>query len=120
MVIFIFMMSKIQLKPKKILIQVKSGHVNPSQTRDLKVTVDRGKAQIGIFITLKEPTSGMKKEALLAGYYKSPGWNRNYQKIQILTIRDLLNGRKIDYPPTSDTFKKAQKHEETQKQLKIE
>jgi hypothetical protein len=27
-----------------------------------------------------------------AGFYHSPGWNKDYPKIQILTITDLLDG----------------------------
>jgi len=99
-------------KTKKIIIQVKSGHVNPGQIRDLRGTIERVQAQIGVFITLNEPTIGMRKEAVSAGYYRSPGWNKNYPKIQILTIKELLKGKGIDYPPkTSITFKKAKKAE---------
>jgi len=97
-------------KTKKIIIQVKSGHVNPGQIRDLRGTIERAQAQIGVFITLNEPTTGMRKEAVSAGYYRSPGWNKNYPKIQILTIKELLEGKGINYPPkTSVTFKKAKK-----------
>ena len=99
-------------KTKKIVIQVKSGHVNPGYIRDLRGVIEREKAQIGVFITLQEPTAGMKKEAVSAGYYKlTGGWGQNYLKIQILTIKDLLEGKKIEYPPeASITFKKAKKH----------
>lgn len=109
-------------KTKKIIIQVKSGHVNPSQIRDLRGTLERVRAQIGVFITLKEPTAGMKKEALSSGFYKSPGWNRDYPRIQILTIEELLEGKRIDYPPkTNVTFKKAERHKaDEHKQLIIE
>jgi len=100
--------------PKQILIQVKSGAVHPSDIRDLKGTVDREKAAMGVMITLQEPTKGMKQEALAAGYYISP-YNKKYDKIQILTIEDLFKGAKIDRPPekihSQDiTFKKPRKH----------
>jgi len=99
-------------KTKKIILQVKCGHVNPSQIRDLRGVIERERAQIGVFITLKKPTGGMRKEAVSTGYYKSPGWNKSYPKTQILTIRELLEGKGIDYPPkTSITFKKAKRHE---------
>lgn len=98
-------------KTKKIIIQVKSGHVNPSQIRDLKGTIEREKAQIGVFITLAPPTAGMKKEAVATGFYKSPVWMKDYPKLQILTIQELLEGKGIEYPPkTNITFKKAKKH----------
>jgi len=98
-------------KTKKIIIQVKSGHINPSQIRDLKGTLEREKAQIGVFITLRPPTKGMKKEALEAGYYISNWWGKKYPKIQILTIQEILEGKAIDYPPrTNQTFPKAKKY----------
>lgn len=109
-------------KTKKIIIQVKSGHLTIDQFRAFKTVITNENAQIGVFVTLQEPTSGMRKEAITAGYYKSPGWNKNYPKLQILTIKELLQGKNIDYPPkTSVTFKKAEKHkEDTHKQLEID
>jgi len=40
-------------------------------------------------------------------------WGRKYPKIQLLTIADLLSGKKIDMPPIKQvaaTFKKAKRH----------
>jgi hypothetical protein len=52
----------------------------------------------------------MEHEAVSAGFYKSPGWNRVYPKIQILTIKELLiQGKKVDMPPEWGTFKQAQR-----------
>ncbi len=55
----------------------------------------------------------MKTGAVLSGYYKSP-LGHNYPKIQILTIKELLKGEKIDYPVRARgidaTFKKAERH----------
>ncbi len=96
-------------KPKRVLVQVKSGHVKSGDVRDLRGTVEREKATMGVFITLEEPTRDMKTEAVSAGYYESPGWNQKFQRIQILTIAELLRGAKIDMPPQYGTFKQAQK-----------
>jgi len=52
----------------------------------------------------------MTAEALDAGYYHSPIWDKDYPKIQILTIEELLQGKTVDMPPqtqTSVTFAKA-------------
>jgi len=101
-------------KAKKIIIQVKSGHIGIKDIRELSNVVDTQKAQIGVFITLHPATGDMKKEAISAGYYTSVGWGKKYPKIQILTIEDLLNGKQIEYPPkTNITFKKANKIEKT-------
>ena len=76
------------------LVSVKSGKVNSPMIRDLKGTVEREKAEIGLFITLEEPTSEMQLEATTAGLYTSPIDGRDYPRIQILTIRELLEEHK--------------------------
>lgn len=103
-------------KSKRVLVQVKSGHVKSGDVRDLRGTVERENAAIGVFITLEEPTRDMKTEAVSAGYYESPGWNQRYPRIQILTIAELLRGAKIDMPPQYGTFKQAQKVRQNESQ----
>jgi DNA modification methylase len=81
------------------LVSVKSGKVNSSMVRDLKGTIERERAEIGVFITLEEPSSEMKLEAATAGVYTSPIDGRDYPRIQILTIRELLeDGKKPMLP----------------------
>jgi hypothetical protein len=92
-----------------VLVQVKSGKVNSAQIRDLRGTVEREKAALGLFITLEPPTDAMQQEAVSAGFYDSPGWQRHFPKIQILTIEQLLNGELPQMPPQWGTFKQAQK-----------
>ena len=85
-------------KVKKAIVQVKSGEVSVSQIRDLAGVIDREKAEIGIFITLEKPTRPMIKEAVSKGFYNSP-LGKDYPKMQILTIDELLSGKKPDIPP---------------------
>jgi len=97
-------------KPKRVIVQVKSGHVGVKDIRELE-TVAANEA-IGVLITLEPPTNPMQVEAVAAGYYHSPIWDKDYPKIQILTIEELLHGQTIDMPlqaQTSVTFTKAQK-----------
>ena len=97
-------------KPKRAVVQVKSGHVAVNAVRELKAVA--AKDALGIFITLEPPTTPMQTEAVSAGFYHSPGWNKDYPKIQILTIEELLHGKAVDMPPqtqTSVTFAKAPK-----------
>jgi len=83
-----------------VLVSVKSGHVNSGMVRDLKGTLDREKAAIGLFLTLEEPTKEMHSEADTASLYHSELWNRDYPRLQILTIRELLEeGRRALLPP---------------------
>jgi site-specific DNA-methyltransferase (adenine-specific) len=97
-------------KPKTVIVQVKSGHVKSGDIRDLRGTVERENAAIGIFITLEPPTNEMKREAVSAGFYKSELWQQAYPKIQILTVEELLAGAQVQMPPTfQGTFKHAPK-----------
>lgn len=96
-------------KPKRNLVQVKSGKVKSGDIRDLRGAVEREEAAMGIFITLEHPSHPMETEAASAGIYHSPGWNEDYPKLQIVTIADLLDGVEIKMPPTSKTFKEAAK-----------
>ena len=93
---------------KRVLIQVKSGGVKSGDIRDLVGTIGREKAELGVFITLEEPTRPMIREAASAGFYESPGWNQKYPRVQILTIQELLSGKAIDMPPGNVSFKQAQ------------
>jgi len=95
---------------KRVIVQVKSGHIGVGAVQELKAVAAND--AIGVFITLEPPTGPMKQAAIEAGYYHSPIWNKDYPKIQILTIDELLQGKAVDMPPqaqTSVTFAKAQK-----------
>jgi DNA modification methylase len=94
---------------KQIVLQVKSGHTGVAHVRDLRGVIEREKAAIGVLITMEETSQPMRTEAADAGFYHSPGWNKDFPRIQLLTIAELLDGRKIDRPPHSVTFKQAPK-----------
>jgi hypothetical protein len=95
-------------KAKQIVLSVKSGKVTVSHLRDLRGVLDREKAQIGVLISLEEPTRAMRREAAGADFYDSP-WGTRHPCLQILTIAQLLAGKNIDRPPSGAdaTFKKA-------------
>jgi site-specific DNA-methyltransferase (adenine-specific) len=99
---------------KRAVVQVKSGHVNSSHIRDLKGTLEREQAQIGIYITLEPPTREMVTEAASAGFYHSDLWNKDYPRIQLLSVEELFAGADAKVPPTPENaaaFKKAEKVE---------
>lgn len=64
---------------------------------------------MGVFITLEPASAEMQREAVTAGFYRSPGWQKDYPKIQILTIANLLHGADVKMPPAHGTFKQAQR-----------
>ena len=61
---------------------------------------------------MKESTKPMRTEAVTAGFFESKTWGKKYPKVQLLTIAELLAGKKIEMPPIKQveaTFKKAEK-----------
>jgi site-specific DNA-methyltransferase (adenine-specific) len=97
-------------KTKQIIFSVKAGHVQSAYVRDLRGVIEREEAQIGVLISMEAPTKPMLKEAAEAGFYKPPGLEDRYPRIQILTIEELLGGKRVEYPRLLEvTFKKAPK-----------
>lgn len=106
-------------KTKQVIFSVKGGHTSVKDVRDLRGVIEREKAEIGVLITLQEPTQPMRKEAADAGFYTSP-WDGTHPRIQILTVAELLAGKRIDMPPTGQvniTFKKAPKNKGIHEQV---
>jgi len=97
---------------KKIVVSVKGGeNVNVAMVRDLAHVIEREKAELGLFVTLAEPTRPMKEEAVKVGFYESKTVAANFPKLQILTIGGLMAGteqaRFPDLARGGHTFKKA-------------
>lgn len=101
---------------KKIVVSVKGGeHVNVAMVRDLAHVVAREKAEIGLFVTLAEPSKPMDVEAVKEGFYTSPATGAEFPRIQVLTIKGLLDGsERARYPDLAQgghTFKKARREQ---------
>lgn len=108
---------------KKIIVSVKGGeNVGAAMVRDLIGTLQANKAEIGLFITLTNPTKSMTTEAAKAGMYQA-GNGRSYSRLQIITIEGLMNKtQRAEYFDASlggETFKKAQKEKSKQKTDKL-
>ena len=95
--------------PQKVVIQVKGGRVSSPQIRDLKGVVEREKAALGLFISLDDPTRDMRAEEAGGGFYHSELWQRDFPKIQIRTIADLLADRGFDLPPRQPMYQPAER-----------
>ncbi len=98
----------------KAVVQVKSGKVSSRDVRDLKGTVEREQAALGLFITLEEPTSEMHTEAVTAGFYHSDIWQRDYPKLQLRTIAELLANNRFEVPQHASMYQAAQRVQRTQ------
>ena len=100
---------------EKIIFQVKSGKVKSGDIRDLQGTMTLQQAAIGIFITLQPPTKDMIQTAKMAGIYQSRFMNQLVDKIQIVTIQEILEEKKrIDIRLMFEVLKSAEKQRETQ------
>jgi DNA modification methylase len=84
----------------RILVSVKGGRsLNPSMVRDLAGTVESQRdAVMGVLIAIESPTKGMREAASHAGSYTHPLTGQTYPKVQIITVADLLNGKRPEMP----------------------
>lgn len=95
---------------RQVILSVKAGKLHAPYVRDLRGVIEREKAAIGVLLTLDDPTKAMRTEAASAGFYASP-WG-THPKLQIITVGELLDGKRLDMPPirqTSVTYKRAPK-----------
>ena len=99
-------------KAKTVLVQVKSGHVQRNVIATLKGDMEREKAEMGLLVTLEPPTGPMEQEAAAAGFYVPEHFpDRQFPRVQIATIEELLSGRGPDLPrlglADAPTFRRA-------------
>ncbi len=104
----------------KIVISVQGGSLKADDVRALNHVREREKAEIALFLTLAEPTAGMRADAASAGFYESTN-GKKFPRVQLLSIKGLLSGthraEHPDYAPNVN-FKKA-KPESTDKQGRL-
>ena len=79
---------------------------------------------MGLFICFEEQvTKGMRETAKRQGYFNEEQFGTQYDKIQIITVEDLLDHRDPNLPKSiKGTFKSAQKttkEKDTQNKLKM-
>jgi site-specific DNA-methyltransferase (adenine-specific) len=100
------------VETKQVILSVKAGHTSVAHVHELRGVMEREKAQIGVLISMVEPTQPMRSEAASAGFYDSPGWKTSHPRLQILTVEELLGGKRIDMPAVAQqraTFREAPK-----------
>ncbi len=96
---------------KFAVVSVKSGKLKADDIRSLMAVAKREEASslgFGVLVALYPPTAGMKADAASAGTLEMHG-NR-YPLVQILTVEDILKGKKPHLPlldPTVGYRKKA-------------
>jgi DNA modification methylase len=94
----------------KILISVKGGkQVGPEVVRDLLGTIDTQKAEMGVLITNTTPTRGVVDAVNHSGTYRWPANGTVYPKVQVVTVGELLTGKRPELPGTVNPYIEAQK-----------
>lgn len=103
----------------KIIFQVKSGGVKRDDVATLRGDMEREQAAIAILITLEKPTRPMVTEAKGAGQFHHESMGKNYDKIQIVTIQDIIeNNKRLEIPMSLEVLRAAQRSvEDKQKTL---
>ncbi|CDM96552.1 restriction endonuclease [Limnospira fusiformis KN01] len=99
-----------QQTPEKMIFQVKSGKVKSGDIRDLIGTMTLQNASLAIFITLQEPTKEMLTTAKSAGFYRSQYITDSCDKIQIVTVKDIVEKRqRLNIRLSYEVLKSAEK-----------
>jgi len=94
----------------RVLVSVKGGKaVNPSMARDLQGTLEQHKAEMGILITQATPTPGILDVVNHSGSYTHPSNGQKYPRVQVITIAELLAGKRPSTPPLLLPYIQAQK-----------
>lgn len=106
---------------RKIVVSVKGGeNLKADDVRSIMAVRERESAEIGLFISLKEPTDKMRADAASAGFYET-ATGKKVPRVQLLTIEGLLTGtQRAEHPDHKPdlNFKKA-KAERTSEQKEL-
>lgn len=96
----------------KVLVSVKGGkHVGPSVVRDLAGTVSSNHdAHLGVLITMNDEVSRETQRAIdVGGYWTHPSNGENYPVLQQVSVRELLDGKRLDLPTALTPYISAQR-----------
>ncbi len=105
---------------KRAIVSVKGGgNTGVAMVCDLIGVLDREKEPIGVLLSLDPPTGPMATEAAAAGTYHSDLWQHSYPRVQILTVADVLAGKRVQMPPAQSPFAQAPLEREKAQQLVI-
>ena len=82
----------------KAIFQVKSGTSNRATLATLNSDRMREKAEFGFLVTMDLPTKAMRDEIAAAGKYKHPLLNREDDRLQVITVAEILAGKRLELP----------------------
>jgi hypothetical protein len=93
----------------KIIFQVKSGGVKRSDIATLRGDMERTESAMAVLITLEEPSKPMIAESKAAGLYNHIEMGKSYDRISIITIEEVLDGKRLEIPMSMEVLKAAEK-----------
>ena len=92
-----------------VLISVKSNKtLTPAVVRDLNGTLERENAPMGFLITLY-PMDNLVKEAKKYGSYASRLLNREFPRLAVVSIQEMMDGARMELPFAVDVLKSAER-----------
>ena len=81
------------------VVSVKGGsQVNPAMVQSLVGAMRQAKADMAVFIGMRAPTAGMREVADKSGSYTHPITGNTFPKVQIITVAELLAGKRPAMP----------------------
>ena len=105
----------------RVIFSVKTGKQRkPEHVRELIGTVDNEHADIGVLILDMEPTDNMEKAAQkptpLQYQQRADMPPKGYDRVQILTAYEIIEGARFDCPPTMQAVKR---YREAQTEMQV-
>ena len=102
-------------RTEKAIVEVKGGGTGVKDIGRLAQVMEREKAPLGVFVTAELPTRAMERDAAAVGVFHDE-WGRSYPRLQIITLRELFEGKKPAIPFVDPAIVKRAKREEIGRQ----
>ena len=98
----------------RMIFSVKTGgQRSPAHVRELLGTMKSEKAQMGVLVIDAEPTAGMEAAAAKGSQFEYQSIERlppkSYDRVQIVTSYEVIDGARIDCPPSIQIVKQYRK-----------
>jgi site-specific DNA-methyltransferase (adenine-specific) len=105
----------------RMVLQVKSGGANRGTIATIRGDMEREKAELAVLISMDEPTKPMIEEAKSVGVYEHRLMGRTYDRIRIVTVREMIeDGVRMDLPLSYDSVRQVKKAGKESGQLQME
>ncbi len=111
---------KITAEIGRAVVSVKGGaQLDPKVVRELAGVVDSQKAMLGVLVVMDKPTRGMVEAAADAGTVTDPLTGKSFPKVQIVTVKELFDKKRLDMPTPFAPYVKAKHKSMSQASLEL-